>query len=195
MNDEPMNDTSSENGSGLTEGEGAPPESTSEEGKTTQYAPEPSPGENDIEEGQTSIERAERATEMAAPEETNVPLEFRSDELAHHLAEASEEDLDKADFGIIRLDGGGAIQFYNKFEQRLSGYSPGDTIGKSFFEEIAPCTDSERFAGKFFAGFEEGELDEMFTYTFTYRMEPLIVTIRLLKDVDDEYYVLVDAMR
>jgi hypothetical protein len=42
---------------------------------------------------------------------------------------------------------------------------------------------------------EEGGLDETFTYTFTYRMEPLIVKIRLLEDAGGQYYVLVDAMR
>lgn len=148
-----------------------------------------------IEEGATSIERAERATELATPEEASVPLEFEADDLPRHLARASEEDLNMAAFGIIRLDEDGIIQFYNTFEQRLSGYSSTETVGKSFYQEIAPCTDSERFSGKFFAGVEEGELDEMFTYTFTYRMEPLIVKIRLLEDINHQYYVLVDAMR
>lgn len=148
-----------------------------------------------IEEGSTSIERAERATELAAPEEASVSLQFEADDLPRQLAQGSAEDLNKAAFGIIRLDEDGVIQFYNKFEQRLSGYSPDETVGKSFYQEIAPCTDSERFAGKFFTGVEEGDLDEMFTYTFTYRMEPLIVKIRLLEDAKSQYYVLVDAMR
>lgn len=195
MNDQSREETPSEDESDPTEEEKATQGSSfGEDGSEENGSGEP-PTENAIEEGENSIKRAERATEMATPEEASVPLEFRADDLAHHLAEASEEDLDKADFGIIHLDGSGVIQFYNKFEQRLSGYSPDETVGKSFFEEIAPCTDSERFAGKFFEGTEEGELDEMFTYTFTYRMEPLIVTIRLLEDTDGQYYVLVDAMR
>jgi photoactive yellow protein len=148
-----------------------------------------------VEEGKTSIERAERATEMAAPEEASVPLRFEANDLDHHLAEASEEDLNKAAFGVIRLDEDGVIQFYSKFEQRLSGYSSEEAVGRSFFEEVAPCTDSDRFSGKFFRGVQERELDEMFTYTFTYRMEPLIVKIRLLEDKNSQYYVLVDAMR
>ena len=146
-------------------------------------------------EGTTSIERAKQATRMAAPEDASVPLDFGDEELAHHLAEASDEDLHKAAFGIIRLNSKGIIDFYNKFEQRLSGYSQEDTVGRSFFEEIAPCTDTERFSGRFFQGVRSGDLDGVFTYTFSYRMEPLIVRIRLLMDVEEEYYVLVDAMR
>jgi hypothetical protein len=40
-----------------------------------------------------------------------------------------------------------------------------------------------------------GTLDTTFTYTFTYRMEPLIVKIRLCRDPDGNNYVLVDPMR
>ena len=132
---------------------------------------------------------------MAAPERASVPLEFGSAELPRHLSEATEEDLDYAAFGIIRLDENGIIEYYNKFEQRLSGYTHEQTVGQSFFEEIAPCTNTARFSGAFFEGIQSGDLDKTFTYTFTYRMEPLIVRIRLLMDRNSRYYVLVDAMR
>jgi photoactive yellow protein len=186
MNSQSWNESSS----GIEEN-GARREETADED-----APEENASTHEaVEEGETSVERAKRATRLAAPEEASVPLDFEAEDLAQHLARASDEDLNKAAFGAIRLDEGGIIQFYSAFEQRLSGYAPEETVGKSFFEEIAPCTDSERFSGRFFEGVEGGDMDETFTYTFTYRMEPLIVKIRLLEDAGGQYYVLVDAMR
>lgn len=142
-----------------------------------------------------SSERAEAATLLASPEEAAVPLDFEAEDLPRYLAQASEDDLNKADFGVVQLDDDGRIQFYNEYEQRLSGIPHQEAVGESFFEEIAPCTYSDRFSGKFFEGVEAGDLNELFTYTFTYRMEPLLVKIRLCRDTDGRNYVLIDPMR
>jgi hypothetical protein len=69
--------------------------------------------------------------------------------------------------------------------------SPEEATGKSFFEQVAPCTHADRFSGTFFDGVMAGNLEETFTYTFSYRMdsyrtEPLIVKIRLCRDPDGE---------
>jgi len=87
---------------------------------TDQDTEEPSP-DNPVEEEPTSIERAKRATELATPEEASVSLEFGADDLPYQLAHASDKDLNMAAFGVIRLDADGVIQFYNTFEERLSG--------------------------------------------------------------------------
>lgn len=141
------------------------------------------------------LERAREASRNASPHSAQVPLQFEDEDLPRHLSEASREDMDKAAFGIIELSDAGAIQFYNAFEQQLSGFTLEEVKGKNFFDDVAPCTQSERFSGKFFEGVEAGLFDYMFTYTFTYQMEPLIVKIRICRNESPQNFVLVDPMR
>jgi hypothetical protein len=49
------------------------------------------------------------AAQMAAPDEAGVSLAFDGESLPRRLARASEEDLNKADFGIIQLDDDGIV--------------------------------------------------------------------------------------
>jgi len=48
-----------------------------------------------------------------------------------------------------------------------------------FFTEVAPCTNNYLVAGRFE---EESTLDETIDYTFTVKMRPTQVKLRLLKD-------------
>jgi photoactive yellow protein len=139
--------------------------------------------------------RARKAAQEATPHGASVALRFDDDNLPVRLAEASREDMDAAAFGIIELDDAGIIEFYNAFEQQLSGITFEEARGRSFFEDVAPCTQSKRFSGKFFEGVEAGIFDHMFTYTFTYRMKPLIVKIRICRNASSQNFVLVDPMR
>lgn len=54
--------------------------------------------------------------------------------------------------------------------------------GKNFFTEVAPCTNNRLFFGRFKQGVAKGVLDVEFDYTFTYKMRPTNVTIRLYRD-------------
>jgi photoactive yellow protein len=116
---------------------------------------------------------------------------FYDDTLADRLRNASETVLHRAAFGIIRLNERGIVTFYNHFEQRFSGRPPDETVGRSFFDEVAPCTRIRFFQGRFKRGLVEGKLDVIFSYTFTYRIRPTLVGVRLLIDQPGEGWVLV----
>ena len=119
-----------------------------------------------------------------------VQAAFYDDGLARRLQTASEEALHEAAFGIIRLDERGCVTFYNRYEQRFSGRAPEETIGRDFFDEVAPCTRSRFFKGRFRHGLMKGQLDVTFSYTFTYRMRPTLVDVRILIDRPGEGWVL-----
>lgn len=120
-----------------------------------------------------------------------VQAAFYDDGLAETLRNASDEILHQASFGIVRLDDQGRVTFYNRFEQRFSGRPPEKTIGRSFFNEVAPCTQDRFFQGRFENGLANGGLDETFTYTFSYRLRPTLVEVRMLIDRATEAWVLI----
>jgi photoactive yellow protein len=120
-----------------------------------------------------------------------VQASFYDDALAERLRSTSDETLHQAAFGIIRLDERGIVTFYNRFEQRFSGRSAEATLGRAFFDEVAPCTRSRFFLGRFEKGLVEGRLDTIFTYTLTYRMRPTLVDVRMLVDRPGEAWILI----
>ena len=64
-------------------------------------------------------------------------------------------------------------------EAKLTGRDPQRVIGKNFFTQVAPCTNVQRFAGKFREGVAAGELHEVFPYRFDFEMAPRDVTVTL----------------
>jgi len=118
-------------------------------------------------------------------------LDFGSEDVGERLRQASDEQLQKAPFGIIRVDDSGEVEFYNRYESDLSGISPEDAIGRNFFTNLAPCANNRIFQGRFKKGVRSGSLDEQFTYTFTYKMRPTLVEIRLYRDTQSNNWVLV----
>lgn len=109
-------------------------------------------------------------------------MSFASQELISKLSQLSREDADKAQHGIVKVDSTGKILLYNHYESVLAGVASSSAEGRNFFTEIAPCTNNRLFMGRFLQGVEKGELDASFNYTFTYKMKPTNVSIRLLHD-------------
>jgi len=91
----------------------------------------------------------------------------------------SEQELDQLPFGAIRLDRDGTILSYNQAEADLSGRKKENVVGKSFFAEVAPCTNVKEFAGRFREGVSTGRLHTVFPYVFDYEMEPRHVWVTL----------------
>lgn len=118
-------------------------------------------------------------------------LTFDADNLGAKLQQASHEQLDKADFGIVRVDDQGHVEFYNQYESNLAGVAKEDAKGKNFFTQLAPCSNNRIFQGRFKKGVRSGEMDETFTYTFTYKMRPTLVDIRLVRDSKSDNWVMV----
>lgn len=126
------------------------------------------------------------------PESENVDdLQFDDDDLGETLRHADDETLDTAPFGIIRVDDEGVVEFFNQYEAELSGMDPDEVTGKNFFTQVAPCTNNRLFRGRFKKGVRRDELDETFTYTYTYKMRPTLVDVRLYRDESGQNWITV----
>lgn len=122
---------------------------------------------------------------------TNQSLSFEDDDLVDRLSEAPREMLDDAPFGIVQVDDEGIVQFYNQYESNLADVDPEDALGKNFFTQLAPCSGNRLFHGRFKKGVKKDALDERFTYTFTYKMSPTLVDVRMHRDEAGRNWVLV----
>jgi photoactive yellow protein len=109
-------------------------------------------------------------------------LHFEDDDLGAKLRHADDDQLDNAPFGIIKVDDDGTVEFFNQYESELSGMDPDEVTGRNFFTQVAPCTNNRLFRGRFKKGVRRGELDETFTYTYTYKMRPTLVDVHLFRD-------------
>jgi len=131
-------------------------------------------------------------SEPAAADTSSVDdLNYDDDNVGEKLRNASEEQLNGANFGIIQIDDEGVVQFFNAYESELSGVDPDDAKGSNFFTQVAPCTNNRLFRGRFKKGVRRGELDETFSYTYTYKMRPTLVDVRLYRDEAGNNWIMV----
>lgn len=108
-------------------------------------------------------------------------VQFGNDNIENTLANMKDGDLDQLAFGAIQLDGNGKILQYNAAEGDITGRNPNSVIGKNFFTDVAPCTDSKEFRGRFEEGVKSGEMNTMFEYVFDYQMKPTKVKVHMKK--------------
>jgi len=127
----------------------------------------------------------------SSDDEDDAPLTFDAEGVGEQLRNTSEEALNDAPFGIIRLDDEGIVEFYNHYESELSDVAPSDAVGQNFFTQLAPCSNNHLFQGRFKKGVRTGDLDERFTYTFTYKMRPTLVDVRLYRDEAGQNWVMI----
>lgn len=113
------------------------------------------------------------------------------DGIGDQLHTFSDDELDEAPFGIIRVSDEGEVEFFNRYESQLSGVDPSEAIGSNFFTQVAPCSNNRIFRGRFKEGVRKGELNEKFTYTYTYKMKPTLVDVRLRRDDEGNNWILV----
>lgn len=119
-------------------------------------------------------------------------VNFGADDIGNQLANMNDRDIDQLAFGAINLDRNGKILSYNKAEGEITGRKPEEVIGKNFFTEVAPCTKTDEFYGKFKEGVNSGNLSTMFEYTFDYQMKPTKVKVHMKKSLsDDSFWVFV----
>lgn len=120
---------------------------------------------------------------------------FGEDNIENSLARMSASELDKVAFGAIELDSQGRVLKYNAAEGDITGRKPEEVIGKHFFREVAPCTSSPEFKGRFEAGVKAGNLNTMFEYIFDYKMTPTKVKVHMKKALTgDTYWVFVKRL-
>lgn len=140
------------------------------------------------------VSSSDAASAPAASSSSHAPaseLDFDDPDLIQKLHRYSDDELDRANFGIVRVDDEGTVLFYNKHEAENAGVRPEDARGKNFFTGVAPCSNNRIFRGRFKKGMMKGTLDEAFTYTFTYKMSPTLVDIRMLRDEQANNWIVI----
>lgn len=79
-----------------------------------------------------------------------------------------ESDLDALPIGVITLDLHAKILRYNKMEASLARLDQRSQIGKDFFKEVAPCTASPEFEGRF-RDLAENDKGGVVTFDYIFR--------------------------
>jgi photoactive yellow protein len=106
------------------------------------------------------------------------------------VKDLTEVELEQLPFGAIQLDTNGRILRYNGFESKLSGIHKNRALGKHFFTELAPCTNVKEFYGRFQEGVARKRMHEKFRYHFSFKKNPVDVTITLFySDLTDSIWV------
>jgi photoactive yellow protein len=81
----------------------------------------------------------------------------------------TEDELDSLPVGMIQLDRNGTVLKFNQTESSLARVEKDEALGKSFFDEVAPCTKVQEFHGKFVEGVQNRNLHTVFPYQFRFR--------------------------
>ena len=79
-----------------------------------------------------------------------------------------ENLFDHMPIGIILLDRDGTIRRFNRYEEQLSGKRRADVIGRSFFDDVAPCTRDIALEERFREGVARDRLDVDVEFSFPY---------------------------
>ena len=95
------------------------------------------------------------------------------------LDRMSAEELDAMPFGMVRLDRRNRVTRYNATEARLSCRDPAKTIGRHYFEEVAPCTNTLAFRGRLEQMLSAGVRSARFDYRFLFPWGIRNVQIRI----------------
>ena len=120
---------------------------------------------------------------------------FGKDDIDNVLGKMSEIEINQLAFGAVQLDATGKILTFNAAEAGITGRNAASTIGKNFFRDVAPCTDSPAFKGVFDRGVESGELNTMFEYVFDYNMAATKVKIHMKRAISgNTFWILVKRL-
>lgn len=119
-------------------------------------------------------------------------IKFGQQDIENTLSSMKDDELDGLAFGAIQLDKDGTILQYNSAEADITGRDAEEVKGKNFFRDVAPCTNTDEFYGKFKEGVDSGNLNSMFEYVFDYKMQPTKVKVHMKKALSgDSYWVFV----
>jgi photoactive yellow protein len=123
-------------------------------------------------------------------------LTFDQHGLIASLARASDEELDRLDFGVIGFDNAGVVRRYNAFEAKAAGLRAGNVRGVDMFAAVAPCMNNFMVAQRFDDARDAGAaLDATIDYVLTLRMRPVRVKLRLLASQGEQLrFVLIQRL-
>lgn len=90
-----------------------------------------------------------------------------------------ESVIDQLPIGVILLDHRGRVLRFNRHEEYLSGLKREKVLGKSFFSEVAPCTEQLELEQLFREGIEQENLDLDFEFNFPHRYNRVPRDVRI----------------
>lgn len=96
-------------------------------------------------------------------------IDFEGVNLAELLPRIPDSIRNGLPFGLVKLDLTGKILEYNMAEGDLTGVDPAWAMGKNFFDEVAICTKTQAFYGRFVEGVKRGFMNVVFDFTFDHR--------------------------
>lgn len=92
-----------------------------------------------------------------------------------------DAQLDDLPFGVIALDERGVILRYNLAEARLARLDRSRVLGRNFFRDVAPCTATPEFKGRFDAFVTGRERRTTFSYVFDFKFGAQEVEVELFR--------------
>jgi photoactive yellow protein len=107
-------------------------------------------------------------------------FEYNGVDMAMILPRIPKELMNGLPFGMVKLDAKGTVIEYNMAEGDLTGIDPKWAIGKNFFDEVALCTKTAGFYGRFVEGVQKGFLNTVFDYVFDHRSESVKVRVQMV---------------
>ena len=96
-------------------------------------------------------------------------INFEGVNLAELLPRIPDSVKNGLPFGIVKMDLKGTILEYNMAEGELTGVDPKWAVGKNFFDDVAMCTKTQAFYGRFLEGVKKGFLNVVFEYVFDHQ--------------------------
>jgi photoactive yellow protein len=111
-------------------------------------------------------------------------FEYQGVDLAEVLPRLPEGEVKGLPFGVVKLDSHGRILEYNMAEGEIAGVDPAWAKGRNFFDEVAVCTKTPAFYGRFVEGVDKGFLNTVFDYTFDHRAADVKIRVHMFMSVD-----------
>lgn len=111
-------------------------------------------------------------------------VNFEGVNLAELLPRIPDSVKDDLPFGLVKLDLTGKILEYNMAEGEMTGVKPDWALGKNFFDEVALCTKTPAFYGRFVEGVKKGFVNAVFEYVFDHRSVPTQVKVHMVSVPD-----------
>jgi photoactive yellow protein len=111
-------------------------------------------------------------------------VDFQGVDLAELLPRIPDSIKNGLPFGLVKLDPTGRILEYNMTEGQISGVDPKWAVGRNFFDEVAVCTKTAAFYGRFVEGVRKGFVNAVFDYTFDHRQEAMRVRVHMVSVPD-----------
>lgn len=118
---------------------------------------------------------------------------YKGVELSTVLDRIPSGELDSLPFGLIKLDTEGKVLEYNMTESAMTGRDPSQVLHRNFFTDVAPCTKTPEFYGKFVEGVQSKFLNTVFEYCFDHEMAPITVKVHMvmMKGIDSSHVWLI----